>query len=82
MVCACCGWINTFTTHPLAHAFLNSIVHQYFCVSSGEASAAEFVRCFSGGIDRPVECLIPRAAVSPFPRRTCRWSKITAATCG
>ena len=40
------NWINTFTTNPLAHAFLNSIVHQYFCVPSREASAAEFIQCF------------------------------------
>lgn len=55
-------WINTFTTHPLAHAFINSIVHQYFCVPSREASAAEFIRCFK-------EVLVARS--SAYPKGGC-----------
>jgi len=39
-------WMSEFTKHPLSHAFIDSIVKQYFCVPSSTASVAEFIKCF------------------------------------
>jgi len=55
-------WMNDFTRHPLAHAFIGSIVGQYFCVPSKVASAAEFIRCFR-------EVLVARS--SAYPKGGC-----------
>ncbi|MBN1615375.1 MAG: NAD(P)/FAD-dependent oxidoreductase [Deltaproteobacteria bacterium] len=55
-------WMNEFTRHPLAHAFIGSIVGQYFCVPSPEASAAEFIKCFK-------EVLVARS--SAYPKGGC-----------
>jgi phytoene dehydrogenase-like protein len=55
-------WMNEFTRHPLAHAFIGSIVGQYFCVPSVLASAAEFIRCFR-------EVLVARS--SAYPKGGC-----------
>ncbi len=40
------NWINNFSTHPSVHAFISSMVEQYFCVRFETASAAEFIKCF------------------------------------
>jgi prolycopene isomerase len=39
-------WVNNFTRNPLAHTIVDSLASQYFCVSSSEASAAEWIKCF------------------------------------
>ncbi len=39
-------WVNTYTTDPMAHLFINNLVGQYICVSSAVASTAEFLTCF------------------------------------
>jgi phytoene dehydrogenase-like protein len=39
-------WVNRFSTNALVHAFIEMICGQYFCVRSGRASTAEFIRCF------------------------------------
>ncbi|MBN1613948.1 MAG: NAD(P)/FAD-dependent oxidoreductase [Deltaproteobacteria bacterium] len=55
-------WVNGYTKHPLAHAFINSIVAQYFCVAPQVASAAEFIKCFK-------EVLVARS--SAYPKGGC-----------
>ena len=55
-------WMNEYTRHPLAHAFIGSIVGQYFCVPSPVASAAEFIKCFK-------EVLVARS--SAYPKGGC-----------
>ncbi len=39
-------WIETFSSHPLVHLFMEGICGQYFCVPSHQASAAEFISSF------------------------------------
>ena len=39
-------WVDTFTKHPLAHAFIERISSQYFCVRNNGGSTAEFIQCF------------------------------------
>jgi len=39
-------WIDNFSMHPSIHAFISSMVKEYFCVSSETASTAEFIKCF------------------------------------
>lgn len=55
-------WMNEFTTYPLSHAFIGSIVGQYFCVPSAVCSAAEFIKCFK-------EVLVARS--SAYPKGGC-----------
>ncbi len=55
-------WVNGYTKHPLAHAFINSIVGQYFCIAPQVASAAEFIKCFK-------EVLVARS--SAYPKGGC-----------
>ncbi len=39
-------WVDRYTTHPLAHAFIERINSQYFCVQGHLGSTTEFIRCF------------------------------------
>jgi len=39
-------WLEQFTSNPMAHALVESISTQYFCIPLNETSAGEFVRCF------------------------------------
>jgi len=68
-------WVNRFTTHPLAHSFIERINAQYFCVRSFQGSTTEFINCFREVLQArssayPVGgCIsIPRAYVSAIEK--------------
>ncbi len=39
-------FINTYSTNPILHTFIDMISAQYFCTYPDETSAGEFIRCF------------------------------------
>lgn len=39
-------WVDNFTKDSMAHTIIDSLVSQYFCIPSSEASTAEWINCF------------------------------------